>query len=127
MTDTERDLLRLVAEAASLLLLALAQAADTNTAAATHAARLARQIETACTALDVECELREAHAARQSALQPTQTARQGVNADSGQTPRSALSGPGNAMPLGYLEQAMCADGAQHALRAAGLVPKDGAE
>jgi hypothetical protein len=103
VTNTERDLLRLVAEAASLLLMADAQAADTNTAAATHAHRLARQIETASTALDVEGELREAHAARQSALQA-----------------------GN-QPLGYLEQAMCPDGAQHALRAAGLAPKDGAE
>jgi hypothetical protein len=127
MTNTERNLLRLLAEAASLLLMADAQAADTNTAAATHAARLARQIETAITAMDLERELAEAHAARQSALQAAQASGGHVGADSGQTPRSALSGPGNAMPLGHLEQAMCADGAQHALRAAGLAPKDGAE
>jgi hypothetical protein len=127
MTNRQINLLRLVAEAADWLLLAHAQAADTNTAAATHAARLARQIETAITAMDLERELAEAHAARQSALQAAQASGGHVGADSGQTPRSALSGPGNAMPLGHLEQAMCADGAQHALRAAGLAPKDGAE
>ena len=97
MTDTERNLLRLVAEAADWLLLAHAQAADTNTAAATHAHRLARQIETASTALDIECELRKAHAARQGALQAAQASGGHVGADSGQTPRSALSGLGNGV------------------------------
>jgi hypothetical protein len=72
MTNRQINLLRLVAEAADWLLLAHAQAADTNTAAATHATRLARQIETAITAMDLERELAEAHAARQGALQAAQ-------------------------------------------------------
>ena len=97
MINTERNLLRLVAEAVSLLLMADAQAVDTNTVYATHAASLARQIETAATAIDVECELAEAHAAPQSVPQAPQPSGGHVGADSGQTPHSGVLGPGNGV------------------------------
>jgi len=97
MTNTERNLLRLVAEAADLLLIAHAQAADTNTVAALRACSLARQIETATTAMDVECELAEAHAAPQSVPQAAQPSGGHVGADSGTGHQATLSGPGNGV------------------------------
>jgi len=95
MTNRQIDLLRLLAEAVDHLLLHSTGSAEL--AQRDYAHRLARQIETASTVMDVECELREAHNARQSAPQAGQPSGGHVGADSGQTPRSALSGLGNGV------------------------------